>query len=414
VVGPVLGLPPGSSYLQLLSIVLVLGGMSAVSAGLLQRDMRFRALAIVDLISYGVGYLGTAVTLAFLGAGASALIWGQIAQALVDLVGYYALVRHGIRPPRLSVMLARGKRLFGFGSAYSLAQLGNWLANNGDNLVVTTVLGPASLGIYSRAYQLLVQPANLVGSVADKVLFPAMSRIQDDHGRLARAYVVVSSLIAVITLPASVLLLILAPEVVDLLLGPRWSAVTVPLQVFAVVLLPRTAYKISGSLTRATGAVMGGAWRQWLYAAEVVLGAAIGSRWGIAGVSVGAAVAIVLHDATMLRFSARISEGLERQVLRAYAKALIPAAATAAVAWPSAVWLRGTAPDIVTLVVTAAAGAVAAGLVLLLARRLFPAEIATLRRALARSSRSEEPAAGRPKDRVPARPGADGDAPHVR
>jgi PST family polysaccharide transporter len=277
-------------------------------------------------------------------------------------------------------MLASARRLLGFGSAYSVAQLGNWTANNGDNLVVASLLGPAPLGIYARAYQLLVQPANLIGSVADKVLFPTMSRIQDDHVRLSRAYVTANSLIAMLTLPAGVLLFVLAPEVVAILLGPGWEAVVLPLQIFAVVLLPRTAYKISGSLTRATGAVVGGALRQWIYAGLVVVGCAVGSRWGINGVAVGASLAIVLHTAIMLKFSARIQRGLVARVLAAYAKSLPLALVVAAACWPLAAWLRGTTPAALVGLATVAAGGAAAALTLLLTRRFFGEEIALLRR----------------------------------
>lgn len=396
VIGPLVGLPDDAPYLRMLSVVLVVGSMGAVAAGLLQRQMRFRALALVDLLSYGLGYLGTSVVLASAGVGAVSLIWGSIAQAAVSTIVSYALVRHDVRPPRPSVLLDSGRRLFGFGSAYSLSQFGNWVANNGDNLVITSTLGPASLGVYMRAYQLLVHPANLIGSVADKVLFPAMARIQDDHQRLARAYVTVNSLVAMITVPASVLLFVLAPETVAILLGPGWEAVTVPLQIFAVVLLPRTAYKISGSLTRATGAVLGGAWRQWLYAGEVVLGCAVGSRWGITGVAVGASLAIVLHTATMLKFSARLQRGLVGRVLRAYAKSLPLALGVAAVSWPLASWLRESTPTVVTVLLTGAAGTVAALLVLLLGRRLFRVELDTLRRGGRREPRVAEPAGTRP------------------
>jgi O-antigen/teichoic acid export membrane protein len=380
VIGPIVGLSRDASYLQLLSLVLVLGSLSVVAQGLLQRQMRFRALALVDLVSYAIGYLGTAVTLAAAGFGAVSLIWGQIVQAAVSTVVSYALVRHDVRPRRPSVMLKSARRLLAFGSAYSLSQLGNWMANNGDNLVVTSLLGPASLGIYARAYQLLVQPAVLIGSVADKVLFPAMSRIQDDHRRLSRAYVTANSLVAMLTLPASVLLFVLAPEIVAILLGPGWEAVATPLRIFAVVLLPRTAYKISGSLTRATGAVLGGALRQWIYAGEVALGCAIGSRWGINGVAVGASVAIVLHTAAMLKFSARLQRGLIWRVLGAYAKSLPLALAVAVVCWPLAAWLRGSTPAVLVGLATAAAGAAAAALTLLLTRRFFGEEIAVLRR----------------------------------
>lgn len=380
VIGPLVGLSADADYIQLLSLVLIFGAMSIVAQGVLQRQMRFRALALVDLSSYAFGYLGTAVVLAALGFGAASLVWGQIVQAGVAAVLSYALVRHDVRPRRLSVMLRSGRRLFGFGSAYSLSQLGNWVATNGDNLVVTSTLGPASLGIYARAYQLLVQPAVLIGSVSDKVLFPAMSRIQDDHARLSRAYVTANAIIAMITVPASVLLFVLAPEIVAILLGPGWEAVAVPLRIFAVVLLPRTAYKISGSLTRATGAVLGGAWRQWVYAGEVIVGCAIGSHWGINGVAVGAALAIVLHMATMLRFSARLERGLELRVLRGYAKSLPLAVAVAAVCWPVADALRGSTPAVVVALVTGVAGAAATALALLLTRGLFREEFALLRR----------------------------------
>jgi PST family polysaccharide transporter len=379
-VGPVVGLPDGSPFLQMLSVVLVFGSVSIVAQGLLQRRMRFRALALVSILSYGIGYLGTATTLAAAGFGAVSLIWGQIVQAGVQAVAYHALARHDVRPQRLSVMLRNGRRLFGFGAAFSLSQMGNWVATSGDNLVVTTALGPTALGAYNRAYQLLVQPATLIGSVADKVLFPAMSRIQDDHPRLARAYVTGNSLVAMVTLPGSALLCVLAPEVVALVLGPGWDAVTLPLQIFALVLLPRTAYKISGSLTRATGAVLGGAARQWIYAAEVLVGCLIGSRWGVEGVAVGASIAIVLHTLTMLRFSARLERGLVLRVLRAYAKSLPMALAVAAACWPLADRLRESLPPVLVLLITAAAGLAAAAVTLALTHRFFRAEFTVLRR----------------------------------
>jgi PST family polysaccharide transporter len=238
--------------------------------------------------------------------------------------------------------------------------------------------------VYSRSYQLLVQPANLIGTVADKVLFPSFARMQDDGARLARAYVLANSLVAIITVPISLLLFVLAPEVVDVLLGERWSAVTLPLQIFAAVLLPRTAYKISGSLMRATGDVFRGAWRQWLYALEVVVGCWVGSHWGVVGVATGASVAIVLHFLTMLVFSARVRSGVVLDVLKAYAKVLPVVGAMAAVCAPLAAWLRGTTADVVTLLVTSAVGVLVGASVLLLTRRLFREELVLLRQARGR------------------------------
>jgi PST family polysaccharide transporter len=112
----------------------------------------------------------------------------------------------------------------------------------------------------------------------------------------------------------------------------------------------------------------------------VTAGCLIGSRWGIDGVAVGASVAIVLHAATMLKFSARLERGLVGRVLRAYAKSLPMAVAVAAACWPLAAWLRDQGPAVVVVLATVAAGAAAASLTLLLTRRWFREEFALLRR----------------------------------
>ncbi len=379
VLNPLVGLPADARLLPLLAPALVLAGIAAVPSGLLQRRLQFRQLAVVDLIAAGPAMIGVSVVLALAGLGAFALAWAEIVAALVTAAGYLLLARPTLRLLAPGEAWARLRPMIGFGSGYSLAQLGNWAAQNADNLVVANVLGTGALGVYSRAYNLLSEPAAVIGGAADKVLFPAMARVRDDGERLRTAYVRSASLIALVTAPASVMLCVLAPEVVRVLLGPRWGAVVLPLRVFALVLLPRTTYKISTSLTRATGAVYRSAWRTWLYAAEVVVFCSVGARVaGVDGVAVGAAVAIVAHFLVMLRFSARVSSGLMAATLRMYGKHL-PALAATIVATIGAAWaVRPLGSDVLTLATVALAGAVAAGMVLAGLRGWFRPELDVL------------------------------------
>lgn len=388
-VNRLVGLPSESRLPQLLTVALVLAGAAATPMGLLQRRLRFRSMAAVDVLAFGPATIGVSVLLAARGHGAASLVWGQIAGALVTVVGCHVLARAPLRPAS-PASLWRGLRpLLRFGSGYSLSQLGNWSALNADNFVTANVLGAGPLGVYTRAYSLLAQPANVIGSAVDKALFPAMATVRDDGDRLRKAYVRSASLVALITVPCSALLCVLAPEVVDILLGDRWSGVVVPLQVFAVVLLPRASYKISGSLTRATGAVYGGAWRQWLYAAEVLVACAVGARWGVNGVAVGASTAIVLHFLVMLRFSERVASGLTRDVLTTYLKHVPVAVVTFAAAQTVALLARraGSAP--LTVVATVAAWALATALVVLLLRGRFREEIAVVKTVRSRASAAE-------------------------
>ena len=67
--------------------------------------------------------------------------------------------------------------------------------------------------------------------------------------------------------PLSVLIVVLAPELVRVLLGGGWDPVVDPLRVLALGLVCRTGYKISDSLARSAGTVYKRAWRQGIYAA---------------------------------------------------------------------------------------------------------------------------------------------------
>lgn len=378
VLNPLVGLPADSRLLPLLCASLPMAGWAAVPMGLLQRRLQFRTLAGVEVTAYAVGTLGLTVLLASLGVGAASVIWGQVAYSALTAVLFTAAARPSLRPVGPRAALGSLRSLLRFGGGYSLSQVGNWMAQNADNLVVANMLGPSPLGIYSRAYRLLVQPANLVGNAVDRAIFPAMAQVRDDGVRLRNAYVRAASLIALVIAPSSVLILLLAPEIVQVLLGDDWTAVVVPLQVFAVVLLPRTSYKLSGSLTRATGAVYRGAWRQWLYAAEVLVGCLVGARWGVTGVAVGASVAIVLHFLVMLQFSGRVAPGLVRMVLLQYLKH-IPVTAVVLGATSVVVTLvRPHGLDLVTLLTGGAVGVLSSVASVALMRRFFREELSTL------------------------------------
>ncbi len=379
VLNPLVGLAAGSMLLPLLSLAIVLAGVAAVPLGLLQRHLRFRPMAVVDLLAAGPGVIGVSVVLALAGLGPFALAWAQIVAGLVTAMGYLGLARPSTQLMTTDAAWARLRPMMRFGSGWSLTQLGNWFAQNADNLVVASALGTGPLGVYSRAYNLLSQPAMVIGGAADKALFPAMARVRDDGERLRAAYVRAVSLIALATIPVAVLLFVLAPEVVRVLLGPRWDAVALPLQVFALALLPRTSYKISTSLTRATGAVYRAAWRQWLYAAEVLVFSIVGAGLaGVDGVAIGASVAIGLHFLVMLHFSARVSRGLMGAVLRMYGRHLPSLAATIAATLGTAAAVRPLGSDVLTLAACAGAAVGAAALVLVVLRGWFRAELSVV------------------------------------
>lgn len=307
------GLAP---FVQVLSVTLLLNTVSAVPEALAQRERRFRAMGLIELTSFLFGFGAVALPMASAGFGAWSLVTAYVVQSLLKLIAYWLVCR-----PRVSFLPGEGTRELLFtGASFMSGQLGNFMARQLDYLVVGRFLGPVALGYYNRAYQFLMFPAQLFGNSILKVLFPSISAIQDDTTRVARAFRRAIGVIAMLTLPLTAFLIIVAPELIVFLLGREWIPMIVPFQILIASLLFRTSYKVSDSVCLALGSLASRAWRQWLYALAVALGAGIGTLWGPAGVAAGVGLAVVFNYVLMLDLAGRLIEVSMKEMVRLHAR----------------------------------------------------------------------------------------------
>jgi O-antigen/teichoic acid export membrane protein len=297
-------IPALEPVLRGVAILFPMEGVNMVSKSLLARELRFRWLVALELGSYTVGYACIGVALAWLGYGVWALVGATLGEATLRTAMMYTAARHPLRP---SFNARATREVLSFGFGHSLAQLGHFFSQQGDNFVVGRWLGPAALGIYGRAYSFMVMPATAFGRIVNRVLFPVMAHIQDERERLAGAYERASAVVALVSLPVASFLLVLAPEFIPVILGPGWSDVVLPFQLFTFSLLFRMSSKISDTLTKAVGAVYARALRQGVFAVLVVLGALIGQRWGVGGVAVAVSIAMGINFMSMANLSRKVT-----------------------------------------------------------------------------------------------------------
>jgi PST family polysaccharide transporter len=376
--------------LRVLSLVFPLTGVSVVSESLLQRDLHFNVLARREVISYFIGFGVVGVVLAIRGWGLWALVAANLTQTLVRTIILFA---GQTWRPGFSCRKDACLDLFHFSTGLTVARLANYVATNGgDNIVVSRYLGADAVGVYGRAYQLMSQPANLIGNVLEKVLFPAMAKVQDQHEKLAAVYRQGVSLLATVMFPGSAMIYLLAPEIVHLLLGPKWIGVVFPLQIFSAALLFRTSMKMSNSLIRARGAVWQMAWCQIIYAAATVGFAYIGQFWGLSGVCVGVFGSILLCFLIGAAMSLRLVGLSWGHFLADHLPGLLLAAVVSVVGWFGATALRieHAAPVLVVAGTLAAMTFVAMGCAYVLPRLFLgpsgPAMVARVRGMLGRKS----------------------------
>jgi len=294
-----LGSPEAAVPLQGLASLFLIRGVCSASQYVLQRELRFRALALVDMVTYAVGSV-TSIVLALMGMGTWALVVGYIVESVLE-----ALLLVIAAPPgrKLGFRWADLKELLGFGGGQTLAQFANYFANQGDYIVVSRYLDSVVLGFYTRAYDLMRFPATVFTNVAGTVLFSSFARLQDEPERLGQAFKRVLFANALLLLPASAGLAVLAPEFIRLLLGKGWESAVVPFQIMTTSMLWRTSHKAASIIARSTGDVMKIAGYQALYAGAVVLGAMFSVRWGIAGVATTTSLAVFFHFTNLSRLA---------------------------------------------------------------------------------------------------------------
>jgi len=340
-----------TTILRVMSLVFPIDSLSLVASALLQRDLKFRTLAGISVAAYVIGYGIVGVTFALLGFGVWALVSAYLAQTLIVSLALLIIRPHPKRPLFDRAVL---KEMTYMGAGFSAAQVCNYVALKGDNAIVGRWLGAGALGIYTRAYGLMTMSVTIFGSAFDRVLFASLSKIQRERERLTLAFRRGVALIALLILPTSAVAFILAPELIHILLGPKWVEVVAPFQILAVGMLFRTSYKVSASVSRATGAVYHAAWRQAVYALTVVVGALVGQFWGVPGVALGVLFALAIFFLLMAQLSIKLTSITWRDYFAAHLPAALLTIMIGSESWAVSSALRGIgALPVVVLLATA-------------------------------------------------------------
>lgn len=204
-----------------LSGVFVISGLNTQFGAELARELRFKSLAAAD-ISAQAGGIGVAVAMASLGAGYWAIVGQQVTVAILTLVlnARACQWRPGLYRRAVSVT-----RFFKFGGGVLGVQLISYLTMNIDNVAIGAYWGATPLGLYSRAYQLLMTPLNQINAPLTRVVLPVLSRVQNDDATFER-YVHKAQLVACyLTATVFTVCAGLAYPLTDVLFGPKWSGV---------------------------------------------------------------------------------------------------------------------------------------------------------------------------------------------
>ena len=221
--------------IQVLALNFIISGFSSVQLGLIKRSRKFKALAIIEIVSYVIGYGLVGSLAAYFGAGVWALVAAFISQSSLTAMIGFAVIRHpiGFRHTK-----EQRQHFIGFGGRYSVIGFVEFLTSNIDSLVVGKLMGPVTAGLYNRALLLANLPVQNPTRVLTQALFPIMSSLGDQHGKQSIGAQLGALLVGSYAFAVGAGISIAAPEIVRVLLGDKWLATIPVLQVLACAVGP--------------------------------------------------------------------------------------------------------------------------------------------------------------------------------
>jgi len=190
-------------------------------SALLQRQMRFLALTVIDMVSLAAS-IAVGIAMAFAGYG----YWALVGMSIVSPAVSTAL--KWMNAGWIPGMPRRGsgiRSMLRFGGTITLNNLIVYLAYNLEKVFLGRFMGAAVLGFYTRAYYLISIPTQNLNATIGAVGFSALSRLQDDPERLKNYFLKGYSLIMSMTLPITMFCALFADDLILVVLGPKWKDV---------------------------------------------------------------------------------------------------------------------------------------------------------------------------------------------
>lgn len=281
---------------QLSLVMIVLGsGFVFNAAGvqhsaLLQRQMRFTALAVIEVLSLLISS-AISIAMATRGYGYWALVAWSVTLPLASTL--LTVFQSGWIPgrPRLNTGM---RSMMRFGGIVTLNGLVVYVAYNLDKILLGRFWGAEVVGIYGRAYQLVTLPTDYLNGATGSVAIPVLSRLQDDPERLRNYFLKGYSLVLALTIPITVACALFANELILVIFGPKWNDAIPIFRLLAPTILVFALINPTGWLLVALGMVGRSLKIALAIAPLVITGCVIGLPYGAKGVAFGYSAALML------------------------------------------------------------------------------------------------------------------------
>lgn len=235
--------------LRILSLQLFAMSLCCVQNAILIRTMKFKINFYVNISGVVISSI-IGVSCAYNGLGIWSLVYSQLTMQIIHVTGYWLLV--GWRP-KLRFSFERVRNLFGYGSSILAGSLLHVIYNNIYNLVIGKRYTSTELGFYNRGYLIPTLIVDNAANTINSVMFPALSKLQDDKVRFLNLVRKMVTTVAFIVFLLMGTLLPLSSSLISVLLTDKWLSAVPFMQIVCVTVCFTPFILINSAILTALG-----------------------------------------------------------------------------------------------------------------------------------------------------------------
>ena len=291
-----MGDPSATNVVRLMMVCILINGLVAAPAALLQRDFRQGKRMVIDQVNVWVGAI-LSVSLALSGMGAMSLAIGRVSGAVLSAVLFVAF---SPLPFRFGFSRSKARGLIKFGLPLAGSSIIVFAVGYADQLTAGAMLGATALGYYVLAFNLASWPVSMFSQPLRSVAPAAFSRLQHDREAMTGSLRSIIGLLAAVTIPICLLLAGAATPIIEFVYGEAWAPAAPVLTWLAIL----AAFRIFFELAYDYRVVLGRSTMiftvQLVWLGFLIPGLILGaSLWGLPGL---AAVQVVIAAAVVVPF----------------------------------------------------------------------------------------------------------------
>ncbi len=273
-----------------MSATFVMTAFQTVPSSLLQKDLEFKPLALIETLQVLVQAV-CMVLLAWMGMRYWTLVWGGLIGTALSTSLICSRRPHSFSWPRLSAI----KAALAFSWYIVVGRITWYFYSNADFMVAGRVLGKSALGAYTFGWNLANLPLQKITALVTRVTPTLFSAVQNDMAAMRQYLLTITEGLALGTFPMAFGMALIAKELVQLALGQKWSGVSAPLQLLAACAAFRSITTLLPHVLVNTGQARFWVLNSLLATVALPLSFYYSSRWGTVGI---AAAWIVVHPLT--------------------------------------------------------------------------------------------------------------------